>query len=93
MSLQKFLRICAWKTDLIGNTWQQKPKLPTSTSTSFPATSDEIPIHVPGKELYTPDTLSRAPLSNQLKNFDIELFVHTLTDSLSANKDRLNTGK
>ena len=52
--------------------------------------------HVPGKELYTPDTLSRAPLSSQLENFemmsaeDIELFVHTLTDSLPANKDRLN---
>ena len=52
--------------------------------------------HVPGKELYTPDTLSRAPLSSQLENFevmsaeDIELFVDTLTDSLPANKDRLN---
>ena len=37
--------------------------------------------HVSGKELYTPDTLSRAPLSSQLENFevisaeDIELFV------------------
>ena len=52
--------------------------------------------HVSGKELYTPDTLSRAPLSSQLENFevmsaeDIELFVHTLTDSLPANKDCLN---
>ena len=42
--------------------------------------------HVPGKELYTPDILSRAPLSSQLENFemmsaeDIELFVYTLTD-------------
>ena len=52
--------------------------------------------HVSGKELYTPNTLSRAPLSSQLENFemmsaeDIELFVHTLTDLLPANKDRLN---
>ena len=53
-------------------------------------------IHVPGKELYTPDTLSRVPLSSQLDNFevmsaeDIEFFIHTLTDSLPADKDRLN---
>ena len=52
--------------------------------------------HVSGKELYIPDTLSRAPLSSQLDNLevmsaeDIEFFIHTLTDSLPADKDRLN---
>ena len=51
--------------------------------------------HVPGKELYTPDTLSRAPVNNQLDSLtklsarDIELFIHTLTDLLPASKDRL----
>ena len=51
--------------------------------------------HVPGKELYTPDTLSRAPVNNQLDSLttlsarDIELFIHTLTNLLPASKDRL----
>ena len=51
--------------------------------------------HVPGKELYIPDTLSRAPLFNQLDSSelmsadDIEFFVGTLTNSLPADKDRL----
>ena len=51
--------------------------------------------HVPGKELYIPDTLSRAPLLNQLDSSelmsadDIEVFIRTLTNSLPADKDRL----
>ena len=52
--------------------------------------------YVPGKELYTPDTLSRAPLpeqgdilqSNTLK--ETELFVEAMIESLPAHKDRLN---
>lgn len=52
--------------------------------------------YVPGKELYTPDTLSRAPLpeqgdipqSNSLK--ETELFVEAMIESLPAHKDRLN---
>ena len=52
--------------------------------------------HVPGKMLYTPDTLSRAPLSTILDNptsmsiNDIEMFVQAVTNSLPADKDRLN---
>ena len=51
--------------------------------------------HVLGKELYIPDTLSRAPLLNQLDSSelmsadDIEFFVCTLTNSLPLDKDRL----
>jgi len=51
--------------------------------------------HVPGKELYIPDTLSRAPLLSQLDSLelmsseDIEFFVRTLTNTLPADKDRL----
>ena len=52
--------------------------------------------YVPGKELYTPDTLSRAPLPTQLDTLECkaldetEIFVQTLIDSLPAHKDRLN---
>ena len=52
--------------------------------------------HVPGKTLYTSDTLSRAPLSTTLDKStsmsinDIEMFVQTITNSLPADKDRLN---
>ena len=52
--------------------------------------------HVPRKELYTPDTLSQAPLSTALDTTtsmsisDIELFVQTITNSLPADGDRLN---
>ena len=51
--------------------------------------------HVPGKQFYTPDTLSRAPVDNQFDSLtklsakDIELFIHTLTNVLPASKDRL----
>ena len=51
--------------------------------------------HAPGKELYIPDTLSRAPLLNQLDSSelmsadDIKFFVRTLTNSLPADKDHL----
>ena len=51
--------------------------------------------HVPGNELYTPDTLSRAPVNDQpdslakLSAKDVELFIHTLTDLLPDSKDRL----
>ena len=44
----------------------------------------------------TPDTLSRAPLPSQLDSFDVmsaadvEYFIHTLIESLPANKDCLN---
>ena len=40
--------------------------------------------YVPGKKLHTPDTLSRAPVDNQLDSLtklsakEIELFIHTL---------------
>ena len=50
--------------------------------------------HVPGKELYIPDTLSRAPVNNpadHLATDDIELYVQTVVQSLPADKDRLNT--
>ena len=54
-------------------------------------------IHdVPGKELYTPDTFSRAPLPTQLNTLECKaldetkMFVQTLIDSLPAHKDRLN---
>ena len=46
--------------------------------------------------LYTPDTLSRVPLSTILDNptfmsiNDIEMFVQAITNSLPADKDRLN---
>ena len=46
--------------------------------------------------LYTPDTLSRAPLSTILDNpssmsiNDIEMFMQAITNSLPADKDRLN---
>ena len=52
--------------------------------------------HVPGKEMYTPDTLSRAPLPTQLDTLECEAleetekFVQTLIESLPAHKDRLN---
>jgi len=51
---------------------------------------------VPGKQLYIPDTLSRAPIPSQLDNFDvmsandIEFFINMLTELLPANTDRLN---
>ena len=53
--------------------------------------------HVPGKELYTPDTLSRAPVNNpanhlaSLATEDIKLYIQTFIDNLPADKDRLNT--
>jgi len=52
--------------------------------------------HVPGKEFYTPDMLSQAPLpnlsdkSNSISTDDIELFVQTVVNQLPPNKDRLN---
>jgi len=52
--------------------------------------------YVPGKEFYTPDTLSRAPLpnlsnkSNSISTDDIELFIQTVVNQLPADKDRLN---
>ena len=49
--------------------------------------------HVPGKQFYTPDTLSRAPVDNQFDSLakakDIKLFIHTLIDVLPASKDTL----
>ena len=50
--------------------------------------------HVPGKELYIPDTLSRAPVNNatdHLATNDIELYIQTVVLSLPADKDRLNS--
>ena len=52
--------------------------------------------YVPGKELYTPDTLSRAPLPTQLDTLECkaleetEMFVQTIIESLPAHNDRLN---
>ena len=46
--------------------------------------------------MYTPDTLSRAPLPTQLDTLECEAleetekFVQTLIESLPAHKDRLN---
>jgi transposase InsO family protein len=48
-------------------------------------------VHVPGKELYTADTLSRAPLlsSGEPEHDYIEQFVATIVSTLPANADRL----
>jgi len=52
--------------------------------------------YFPGKELYTPDSLSRAPLHSQPDNCkvkpteDIKFIVQTLASLLPANNDRLN---
>ena len=48
-------------------------------------------VHVPGKELYTADTLSRAPLpsSGKPEHDYIEQFVVTVVSTLPANADRL----
>ena len=47
--------------------------------------------HVPGKELYTADALSRAPLSasGDPQTEHIEQFVHTVVSALPASTDRL----
>ena len=47
--------------------------------------------HVPGKELYTADALSRAPLSasEDPQTEHIEQFVHTVVSAMPASTDRL----
>jgi len=52
--------------------------------------------HVPGKTLYTADTLSRAPINELLSDAsytpeDIEKFVQEIIATLPASSDRLNT--
>ena len=52
--------------------------------------------HVPGKSLYTADTLSRAPLNEVTDKFsasytETEQFVQAITAGLPANADRLET--
>ena len=53
--------------------------------------------HVPGKTLYTADTLSRAPLeetqdaSSSLSSQNIEQFVQTITAALPASPNRLDS--
>jgi len=52
--------------------------------------------HVPGKTLYTADTLSRAPLQEPVDESsvisqDTEQFVQSITDSLPATAKRLKT--
>ena len=50
--------------------------------------------HVPGKSLYTADTLSRAPLAAigrvAESDSDVENFVHAIVQQLPASNDRLN---
>ena len=51
--------------------------------------------HVPGKHLYTADTLSRAPVSvpettHELENNYTECFVNNIVSSLPASSDRLH---
>ena len=48
--------------------------------------------HVPGKLLYTADTLSRAPITSSsdcFDNMDMESFLHVIASSLPVNPDRL----
>ena len=48
--------------------------------------------HVPGKLLYTADTLSRAPITSSsdcFDNMDMESFLHAIVSSLPLNPDRL----
>ena len=53
--------------------------------------------HVPGKTLYTADTLSRAPLrephevNNSQSAAEIEQFVHAITTALPASPDHLDS--
>ena len=52
--------------------------------------------HVPGKTLYTADTLSRAPLQDiidesSVASQDTEQFVQSITDSLPASTKRLQS--
>ena len=51
--------------------------------------------HVPGKLLYTADTLSRAPLREEsdsqtlLRQSEVELFINSITSNLPASQQRL----
>jgi hypothetical protein len=53
--------------------------------------------HIPGKELYTADTLSRAPLRKPLTkqdkqlNSDLSLYVNTVLENLPASEKKLDT--